>query len=608
MAQNRPEADPMTMPPRQFLPLTSERLRRRFLLVVPRDTVMARREARLQEIGLAGVAREAERGRPALARILDSTMAECIESAAREAVAAMLRELGLASIGPARIETLSAPPEHDLVLRAEIATLPEIAPPDPAGISLERLVATPSAAEVEAELHALARRRGAWQQQAPGVGAGAEDRLVCDVTATLLPARNAIPQPGILGARPGAPGRLPDEWTFGDNGAGLVAEVLAIEPAANPPHIRLRVHGTTTQDGQSYVIFHAPGAIAARPESSWVGSVALRPVGAPAGLRGSKLRLESQDASAEGRLRRKDAALLAGGDGGFARCYVSETFADADTAFLRMPLLFDHAAGAVDFTCDIGAPRLVEGLDLGEHGPMPLPALSGQAQLLGAGAADPAGLSAHLQGMKAGETREVTLRLPGGMPDRALSGREARFVVRARAVLRRVLPPVDDALAQAAGFPGLAALRSGIEARLADRAARLQQRQLRHAALEALLAAAGEIPLPEEAVAGETTAIWPGFAAAAAARGETPDRDAAMRLAARRLRIGLVVSALANARGLAPDGATLRAAATALGPGAAEAAVRARALEDTVVAFLLSRAQLRDRPASTAELLAAAEG
>jgi hypothetical protein len=598
----------MPQTPQPFLPLTSERLRRRFLLVVPRDAVMARREARLEEIGLTAVAREAERGRPALARILDSTMAECIEIAAREAVAAMLRELGLASIGPARIETLSAPPEHDLVLRAEIATLPEIRPPDPAGLRLERLVAAPSDAEIEAELQALVRRRGSWQQQPQGTGAGAEDRLVCDVAATLLPARNAIPQPGILGARPGSPGRLPDEWTFGDNGAGLVAEVLAIEPAANPPHIRLRVHGSTTQDGQSYVIFHLPGAIAARPESTWVGSVALRPAGAPVGLRGGKLRLESQDASAAGRLRRKDAALLPGGDGGFARSYVSETFADGETAFLRMPLLFDHAAGAVDFTCDIGAPRLVEGLDLGEQGPTPLPALSGQAQLLGAGTADAAGLSAHLQGMKAGETREITLRLPASLPDRALAGREARFVVRARAVLRRMLPPVDDALAQAAGFAGAAALRAGIAARLADRAARLQQRQLHGAALSALLAAAGEIPLPDEAVAAETASIWPTHAAAAAQRGEAPDRAAAMRLAARRLRIGLLVPALARTHGLAPDAAALRAAATALGPGAAEAAVQARALEDTVVAFVLSRARVTDRPASTAELIAAAGG
>jgi FKBP-type peptidyl-prolyl cis-trans isomerase (trigger factor) len=597
----------MTADQPRFLALTPDRLRRRFLLVVPRDEVMAQREARLQAIGLGAVAQEAERGRPALARILDSTMAECIEIAARDAVAAMLRSLALASIGPARLEMLASPPDSDLILRAEIPTLPEVAPPDPAALRLERLVVQPSDAEVEAELAALALRRSVWQQPPPGTRATAEDRLVCDVAATLLPAVNHIPQPGLVGARPGRPGQLPEGWTFGDNGAGLVAEVTAIEPAANPPHIRLRVHGTTTQDGQSYVIFHPPGSIASRPDSDWVGSVSLRPVGAPVGLRGCKLRLESQGRDAEGRLRRKDAALLAADGAGFTRCYVSDKFPEAETAFLRMPLLFDHAAGAVDFTCDIGAPRLVEGLDLGEQGPVPLPALSGPSQMLGAGAADRLGLSAHLAGMVPQETRVVTLHLPDSMPDRALAGRQARFTLRAKTVLRRVLPPVDDALAQAAGFAGLDALRAGIAARLADRAARLQQRQLRLAALQALLQAAGEIPLPEEAVSAETAALWPTYAAAAAQRGAVPSREAAATMAGRRLRIGLLVSALAQRHGLTADAAALRAAATALGPGAPEETVRARALEDTVVAFLLAHAQVSDREADTAELMAAAE-
>ncbi|WP_137180544.1 hypothetical protein [Roseomonas sp. AR75] len=590
----------------RFIALTPDRLRRGFLLVVPRDEVMRQHAERLQAIGLSAVAEEAGRSRPALARILDSSLAECIELAGRDAVAAMLRSLGLAPVGPARIEALASPPASDLILRADIPTLPEIAPPDPARLRLDRLVATPAETEIDAELEALAQRRGTWQPLPPGTPATAEDRLVCDVTATLLPARNHIPQPDVIGARPGRPGHLPQDWTFGDNGAGLAIEVLAIEPGASPPHIRLRVHGTTTQDGQSYVIFHLPGRIAAQPDSSWVGSVALRPVGTPIGLRGAKLRLESQDATADGRLRRKDAALLAG-DGGFVRCYVSEKFPEAATAFLRMPLLFDHAAGAVDFTCDIGAPRLVEGLDLGEQGTAPLAALTGPAQLLGAGSADRAGLNARLVGLEAGQARDITLRLPDSMADRALVGREARFLVRAKAVLRRAVPPVDDALARAAGFADLAALRAGIAARLADRVARLQRAQLRRAALQALLQEAGEIPLPEEAIATEIAALWPGFAAAAAQRNETPDRAAAAALAARRLRIGLLVAALARRHALSPDAAALRAAATALGPGAAEETVSARALEDTVIGFILARANVTDRPASTADLMAAAE-
>jgi hypothetical protein len=82
----------------------------------------------------------------------------------------------------------------------------------------------------------------------------------------------------------------------------------------------------------------------------------------------------------------------------------------------------------------------------------------------------------------------------------------------------------------------------------------------------------------------------------------------ATQLATRRVRIGLLVAALARRHGLAPDAVALRAAATALGPGVPEPVVQARALEDTVVAFMLARAQVTERPASIAELIAAAEG
>ncbi|WP_270939428.1 hypothetical protein, partial [Falsiroseomonas oryzae] len=184
---------------------------------------------------------------------------------------------------------------------------PEVAPPDPAALRLERLVARPDPDEVERAMAALVATQAGWAEVPPGTPTAPGDIVVCDVAARLLPPENRIPQPGIAGATAGAPpgplGRLPDGWAFGDNGAGLAAEVLAVEPEADPPHLRLRVHGTASQDGQSYVLFHAAGPIAAGPGATWVGSVAVRPVGAPTGLRGAKLRLEAQPASATGALR-----------------------------------------------------------------------------------------------------------------------------------------------------------------------------------------------------------------------------------------------------------------------------------------------------------------
>ncbi|WP_408612007.1 hypothetical protein, partial [Falsiroseomonas oryzae] len=187
------------------------------------------------------------------------------------------------------------------------------------------------------------------------------------------------------------------------------------------------------------------------------------------GLRGAKLRLEAQPASATGALRRKDAALalrdaatdfaLPRGSGGFARCYVSDKTIDPATAFLRMPLLFDHAAGPVDFTLDIAAPRLVEGLDLGQDAVVPLPEFSGRARRFEPGAPDPAGLAPHLVGLAAGEMRDIALRLPDDLEDRALAGRQAGFGIRVLAVLRRRPAVPTEELARATGFDSLAALR-----------------------------------------------------------------------------------------------------------------------------------------------------
>lgn len=185
---------------------------------------------------------------------------------------------------------------------------PEVTPPDPAALVLERLVADPDTATHD--------QGDAWASLPPGTPAQPGDLLVCDIEATLDPQPNRITQPGLLGARPGnlgsaAAGSLPKTWFFGDNGAGLSAELLAVAEQEDPPHLRLRVHGTAPADGQSYVMFHDSRAIVAEPGSTWAGSLALRLGGAtPIGLRGGKLRIYSQPAEGGRTLQRKDAALF----------------------------------------------------------------------------------------------------------------------------------------------------------------------------------------------------------------------------------------------------------------------------------------------------------
>jgi len=231
-------------------------------------------------------------------------------------------------------------------------------------------------------------------------------------------------------------------------------------------------------------------------------------------------------------------------------------------------VLFDHAAGPVDFTLDFGAPRLVEGLDLGQAEALPLPRLSGQGQRIPLRAdAPPPGLAPLLEGLCAGETREITLPLRDGLGDRGLVGRRARLAIRAQAVLR------PAASREMAGD-------------LAAQSDTVLQARLRAALLDAAVA-----EMPEPAILGELSAIWPRLVAASAT---PPAPEAARAAALRSLRLRLVVEALARRLGIAE-------------PSLGTPAERRAGLEAAVLAAVLARATVTERRVTPAELAAAAE-
>lgn len=544
-----------------------------FLLDLPREGILAERDRRLLAMALppedAGLPAQLAARRQ---RLAEAALGDACDRAAQAAAARLIAGLRLRPEGTPRIETLATPPAEDLRLRVAIPLAPEVTPPEPAALVLERLVADPDAVEPH--------QGDAWASQPPGTPAQNGDLLVCDIAATLDPQPNRIPQPALLGARPGsitgaATGRLPETWFFGDNGAGLSAEVLAVADQDDPPHLRLRVHGTAPADGQSYVMFHDSRAILAEPGSNWAGSLALRLAGAaPIGLRGGKLRIYSQPAEGGRTLQRKDAALFeataaAAAPGGFGRVYVSNTLGVPQTGLLLMTVLFDHAAGPVDFTLDFGAPRLVEGLDLGQAEALPLPRLSGRGQRIPLRAdAPPPGLAPLLEGLCAGETREITLPLRDGLGDRGLVGRHARLVIRAQAVLR----------------PAASRHIAGDVAAQSDT---VLHARLRAALLEGVAVA----EMPEPAILGELSAIWPRLVAASAT---PPAPEAARAAALRSLRLRLVVEALARRLGIAE-------------PGMGTPAECRAALEAAVLAAVLARATVTERRVTPAELAAAAE-
>lgn len=543
-----------------------------FLLDIDRAGILAERDRHLAAMALppedAGLPPQLAARRQ---RLAEAALRDACDRAAQAAAARLIAGLRLRPEGTPRIETLATPPAEDLRLRVAIPVVPEVTPPDPATLVLERLVADPDAGE---------RHQGeAWAKLPPGTPAQPGDLLVCDIEATLDPQPNRIPQPDLVGARPGsltgaATGSLPETWFFGDNGAGLSAELLAVADQHDPPHLRLRVHGTAPADGQSYVMFHDSRAIVAEPGSTWSGSLALRLAGpAPSGLRGGKLRIYSQPAEGGRTLQRKDAALFeataAAAPGGFGRVYVSNTLGAPQTGLLLMTVLFDHAAGPVDFTLEFGAPRLVEGLDLGQAEAVPLPRLSGRGQRIPLRAdAAPPGLAPLLEGFCAGEVREVALPLRDGLGDRGLVGRQARLAIRAQAVLR-------------------SAASRDLAGDVAAQSDTVLQARLR----TALLDAAVEAEMPEPAILAELSAIWPRLVATV---GKPPPPEAARAAALRSLRLRLVVEALAHRLGIAE-------------PSMGTPAERRAAPEAAVLAAVLARATVTERRVTPAELAAAAE-
>jgi hypothetical protein len=584
----------------RFLELAAEGANRRFLLAIPANRVLALREARLRELrlppepaeGAADPALVALRG-----RIAASALADACRLAGEEAANAVIRRLGLRMIGAMQTETLAAPPGGELVLRVTVATMPELAAPDPGSLVLQRLVVAPDPEEPARVLAALAESRSDWRPRGADSPAEAGDAVLCDVTAELLPPPDRLPPPQW---RPGA---LPEGWSFGDNNAGLTLAVLESEPG----RLRLRLTGSPANGGQSYILFHPNLAIPAAPGSTWSGSVGMRVLAPPVGMRSGKLRLDSRNAAGQATLRRKDAAATIAVTPAPVRIFVSDTLADPGTAWVRLALLLDHQGGPLDLVFEVTAPRLVEGLDLGQVDPLPLPEFSGTGQRIAIGGApDPANpvthLAPHLAGIRPGETRRLAINLPRDLPDRSLADHPAGFTVRAAQVLRRVTPAVDEALAQALGFADLDALRAFAAQRVATRNAELERRQLRRALIEALLAAspAGP-PLPEAAVQAELATLWPRLAE----HGTPPPREVALAMAERRLRAELLLDAVAREAKLEPSEADLAAAA---GPGAPPPAetLRARALREAAIRHLLARARIEERPATLAELTAAA--
>jgi trigger factor len=229
-----------------------------------------------------------------------------------------------------------------------------------------------------------------------------------------------------------------------------------------------------------------------------------------------------------------------------------------------------------------------------------------------------------LPGLSVHETREIEVTFPEHHRQRELAGKKALVKLTVQALQEKVLPELDDEFAKDLGKESLAELRASIRAELEAAAKARSENELRNAAIEALVLA-NPIPVPpsmiEQSLREMVQSITQGFAMNA--REVPPALLESLRPEAeKRARIALIFLAAAQLYNLQvteeDTNAILEEMARETGKAVQRLRVEhrdgrkrdeltARALEEKVFAYLLSRATITETTAvASAEPVASA--
>jgi trigger factor len=176
----------------------------------------------------------------------------------------------------------------------------------------------------------------------------------------------------------------------------------------------------------------------------------------------------------------------------------------------------DRAAGEGDFV-------VVDFLGTVDGEPFEGGEARGQLVELGAGRLIP-GFEEQLQGVSAGDEREVEVTFPDEYQAEHLAGRDAAFEVQVKEVKEKRLPELDDDFAeQAGGFDSLDELRAELEERIGQADARAIEGEFREAAVDAAVAAS-TIEIPHELVHAKAHDMWHRTARRMASQGIDPQQ------------------------------------------------------------------------------------
>jgi trigger factor len=164
------------------------------------------------------------------------------------------------------------------------------------------------------------------------------------------------------------------------------------------------------------------------------------------------------------------------------------------------------------------------------------------------------GFEEGLKGARAGDSREIDVTFPDDYPEARLAGKAAQFVVKVKDVGAPETPPLDDEFAKSLGIESVDALRDTVKQRLEQDRAAASRLKVKRALLDAL-SEGHKFELPPTLVDNEFKTIWDQVTAdlerskhSFEDEGTTEEkaREEYRELAARRVRLGLVLSEVGN--------------------------------------------------------------
>jgi len=249
---------------------------------------------------------------------------------------------------------------------------------------------------------------------------------------------------------------------------------------------------------------------------------------------------------------------------------------------------------------------------------------------LGAGRFIP-GFEEQLAGVKAGDTRTITVTFPADYPAENLKGQETTFDVTVKAVKVAAETVIDDEFAKNLGLPDLETLRNLMRGQVEQQTAGLTRTQMKRQLLDQL-AAGHDFAVPESMVEAEFAQIWQQLTheasheedPEAALREIEAEKDDYRAIAVRRVRLGLLLSEIGQANNVEISqqemNQLVNQAAQQYRPEdrqrfveylqnepMAAAQLRAPLYEEKVVDFLFEQADVTEREVTKEELQAAVE-